>query len=107
MAKNTNIENDVVEQEENTATENTEETKTTEKTETTAVKSRDEDEMEEIILPYIKDNPVMTVALNGVVTRIKRGERVRVKKGIAEIIRNSQRQDAKTAAMVDELSKNI
>lgn len=104
MAKNTNVENDVVEQEE-TTTETV--TETTAETKTTAVKSRDEDEMEEIILPYIKNNPVMTVALNGVVTRIKRGERVKVKKGIAEIIRNSQRQDAETAAMVDELSKNI
>lgn len=47
------------------------------------------------------------VAVNGKVWQIQRGVKVKVPKYVAEVLENSEMQDAKTADMIDKYTKNF
>ena len=49
----------------------------------------------------------MIVAVNGKVWQIQRGVKVKVPKYVAEVLENSEMQDAKTADMIDKYTKNF
>lgn len=58
-----------------------------------------------VFLPLKKGETHKTVGLNGKIYQIKRGENVTVPVGVAEIIRNSQSEDAKTMIKINELKE--
>lgn len=47
------------------------------------------------------------VAVNGKVWQIQRGVKVKVPKYVAEVLENSEMQDAKTADLIDKYTKNF
>lgn len=47
------------------------------------------------------------VAVNGKLWQIQRGVKVKVPKCVAEVLENSEMQDAKTADMIDKYTKNF
>ena len=61
-----------------------------------ATKTANTNEAEEkvlIMIPYIEgEDPDLTVGINGVITKIKKGKAVHVSKAIAQVIANSNAQ---------------
>lgn len=65
--------------------------------------------METVFIPVDrvnKDRSDVTVGLNGKMYKVKRGEQVKVPRAVAEILRNSERQDSKAIQFMADLPKN-
>ena len=53
----------------------------------------EDDERVMVMVPYVEgEDPDVTVIVNGYITKFRRGEMVSVKKNVAEVLANSNRQ---------------
>lgn len=56
-------------------------------------KAAEEEERVLVLIPYIPgEDPEVTVGINGVFTKIQKGQQVRVTKAVAEVLMNSNKQ---------------